>query len=253
MASLAKFVEGGAFGVLNDILSTFHSDDGYAVPNRFECLILPPPAIFRADTRTKWTWPATGYPEGFMGTTTAPFRSSGKSREVSMRCESVSMPGRTLATSEDTNIYGPVREIVDGVVYAGDVEMLFQASSDLKERVFFEDWQRRAFSEETWDVRYHAEYESEVQIYLLDKQDQRRYGIRLHEAYPKTIGPVALNQAPATEIIKIPVSFSFRWWETLDVTRQAPSLKEKIFSTVINTVERNISRNIPSVLSKLGS
>ena len=123
----------------------------------------------------------------------------------------------------------------------------------MKERVFFEDWQRRAFSEETWDVRYHAEYESEVQIYLLDKQDQRRYGIRLHEAYPKTIGPVALNQAPATEIIKIPVSFSFRWWETLDVTRQAPSLKEKIFSTVINTVERNISRNIPSVLSKLGS
>ena len=42
MADIAKFVEGGAFGVFNDILSTFHSDDGYAVPNRFECLILPP-------------------------------------------------------------------------------------------------------------------------------------------------------------------------------------------------------------------
>ena len=32
-----------------------------------------------------------------------------------MRCESVSMPGRTLATNEDTTIYGPAREIVDGV------------------------------------------------------------------------------------------------------------------------------------------
>ena len=42
MASLAKFLEGGAFGGLNDILSTFHSEDGSAVPNRFECLILPP-------------------------------------------------------------------------------------------------------------------------------------------------------------------------------------------------------------------
>ena len=88
---------------------------------------------------------------------------------------------------------------------------------------------------------------------MLDKQDQRRYGIRLHEAFPKTVGAVDLSQAPSSEIIKIPVTFSFRWWETLDVTRQAPSLKEKIFSTVINTVERNISRNIPSVLSKLGS
>ena len=240
MADIAKFVEGGAFGVFNDILSTFHSDDGYAVPNRFECLILPPFGAIPERSDASGNYRPTPL-------------DANDARATSMRCESVSMPGRTLATSEDTNIYGPVREIVDGVVYAGDVEMLFQASSDLKERVFFEDWQRRAFSEETWDVRYHAEYVSEVQIYLLDKQDQRRYGIRLHEAYPKTIGPVALNQAPATEIIKIPVSFSFRWWETLDVTRQAPSLKEKIFSTVINTVERNISRNIPSVLSKLGS
>ena len=240
MADIAKFVEGGAFGVFNDILSTFHSDDGYAVPNRFECLILPPFGAIPERSDASGNYRPTPL-------------DANDARATSMRCESVSMPGRTLATSEDTNIYGPVREIVDGVVYAGDVEMLFQASSDLKERAFFEDWQRRAFSEETWDVRYHAEYVSEVQIYLLDKQDQRRYGIRLHEAYPKTIGPVALNQAPATEIIKIPVSFSFRWWETLDVTRQAPSLKEKIFSTVINTVERNISRNIPSVLSKLGS
>ena len=240
MADIAKFVEGGAFGVFNDILSTFHSDDGYAVPNRFECLIIPPFGAIPERSDASGNYRPTPL-------------DANDARATSMRCESVSMPGRTLATSEDTNIYGPVREIVDGVVYAGDVEMLFQASSDLKERVFFEDWQRRAFSEETWDVRYHAEYVSEVQIYLLDKQDKRRYGIRLHEAYPKTIGPVALNQAPATEIIKIPVSFSFRWWETLDVTRQAPSLKEKIFSTVINTVERNISRNIPSVLSKLGS
>ena len=240
MADIAKFVEGGAFGVFNDILSTFHSDDGYAVPNRFECLILPPFGAIPERSDASGNYRPTPL-------------DANDARATSMRCESVSMPGRTLATSEDTNIYGPVREIVDGVVYADDVEMLFQASSDLKERVFFEDWQRRAFSEETWDVRYHAEYVSEVQIYLLDKQDQRRYGVRLHEAYPKTIGPVALNQAPATEIIKIPVSFSFRLGETLDVTRQAPSLKEKIFSTVINTVERNISRNIPSVLSKLGS
>ena len=228
MADIAKFVEGGAFGVFNDILSTFHSDDGYAVPNRFECLILTP-----------------------FGTLSNERLSTDDARATSMRCEAVSMPGRTLATSEDTNIYGPVREIVDGVVYAGDVDMLFQSSSDLKERAFFEDWQHRAFSEETWDVKYHAEYVSEVQIYLLDKQDKRRSGVRLHEAYPKTIGPVALNQAPSSEIIKIPVSFSFRWWETLDINRTPPSLGEKIFSTVINTVERNITRNIPRVLTKL--
>ena len=81
--------------------------------------------------------------------------------------------------------------------------------------------------------------------------DERLGEKRLHEAYPKTIGAVDLNQAPSSEIIKIPVTFSFRWWETLDITRQPPNLKEKIFSTVLNTVERNITRNIPRILTRL--
>ena len=231
MASLAKFLEGGAFGILNDILSEFHSDDGYAVPNRFECLILPP---------------ISGSNSSFASGSLV-----GDPRAVSLRCESTTMPGRNLSAMDDTNIYGPTREIVTGITYAGDVEMTFYASSGLEERVFFEEWQKKAFNEETWDVGYHQDYVSEVQIYLLDRQDKRRYGIRLHEAYPKTIGAVGLNQAPSSEIIKIPVTFSFRWWETMDITRQAPSLKDKIFSTVINTVERNITRNIPRVLTRL--
>ena len=235
MASLARFLEGGAFGVLNDILSTFHSEDAYAVPNRFECLILPPVNV--------GPYAGNYYSD--------PWLTGKDARAVSLRCEAVSMPGRTLSTAEDTNVYGPARETVSGVTYSGDVEMSFQASSGLEERVFFEEWQKRAFDEETWNVRYHNDYTSEVQIYLLDKQNQRRYGIRLHEAYPKTIGAVGLNQAPSSEIIRIPVTFSFRWWETLDINRQPPSLKEKIFSTVINTVERNITRNIPRVLTRL--
>ena len=244
MADIAKFLEGGAFGVLNDILSTFHSEDGYAIPNRFECLILPPPPVAMAGAASRFSY------AGVQPIMTSALNNN-DARAVSMRCESVSMPGRTLATEEDINVYGPAREIVNGVVYAGDVDMLFQASSELQERTFFETWQKMAFNEQTWNVNYHRNYTSEVQIYLLDKQNRRRYGVRLHEAYPKTIGPVALNQAPSSEIIKIPVSFSFRWWETLRVDDKLPSLKEKIFSTVMDTVERNISRNLPKVLTRL--
>jgi len=41
--SIPKFLEGGAYGVLNDILSEYHTDEGYAVPNRFEVIIYGPP------------------------------------------------------------------------------------------------------------------------------------------------------------------------------------------------------------------
>ena len=221
MPGLARCLEGGAFGVLNDILSEFHSTEGYAIPNRFEVVIIPPGA------------------------------GSSDSRKVSMRCETVTIPGRNLNTLTDGNPYGPTREIVDGVTYAEDISMTFQASSGLDERVFFENWQELAFNKQTWNVGYYNDYVSTVEIYLMDRQDQRRYGIKLIEAFPKTIGPTELSHASNNEIIKIPVSFSFRYWETLDVNRQPASLTDKIYDTVVNTVQRNIDRNIPKVLTRL--
>ena len=136
--AIARFLEGTAFGVLNDILSTFHSEDGYAIPNRFEVLIIPPGG-------------------------------GGGGREVSMRCESVLLPGRNLNTLTDGNPYGPTREVVDGVTYAEDISMTFQASSGLDERVFFENWQELAFNKQTWNVGYYNDYARTIEIYLLDR------------------------------------------------------------------------------------
>jgi len=220
MPGLARFLEGGAFGVLNDILSTFHSEDGYATPNRFEVVIIPPGG-------------------------------SGGGREVSMRCETATIPGRNLNSVTDGNPYGPTREVVDGVTYAEDITMTFQSSSGLEERVFFEEWQELAFNSQTWNVGYYNDYVSTVEIYLLDRQDKRRYGIKLVEAFPKTISATELGQALNNDIVKISVSFSFRYWETLDTQRQPTSLTDKIYDTVVNTVQRNIDANLPKVLTRL--
>ena len=233
--ALAKFLEGTAFGVLNDILSGFHSEDGYAIPNRFEVIITPPPKMGGGPV----TNPSHGSEKG------------SDARAISLRCESISMPGRNLNTTTDSNIYGPTREVVDGVTYAEDINMTFQASSGLEERVFFEEWQKQAFNETTWDVGYYFDYVSVIDIYLLDRQDQRRFGLRLWEAFPKTITGTDLNQGSNNEIIKTSVSFSFRYWDTLDIERQSPSLGSKIFETVVNSVTRNITRNTPRVLDKL--
>ena len=235
MANLAKFLEAGAFGVLNDILSSFHSDEGYAIPNRFEVLILSPPKRGGGITTNAY----------------AGSERNSEARAVSLRCESVQLPGRNLNTLTDTNIYGPTREIVDGVTYAEDISMTFQASSGLDERVFFEEWQKQAFDENSWNVGYYNDYVSEVQIYLLDRKDQRRYGLRLLEAFPKTIEATELNQGSNNELIKTSVNFSFRYWETLDANRISRPLGDLIASNLIDTVQRSINANLPRILTKL--
>ena len=235
MARLAKFLEGGAFGVLNDVLSIFRSNEGYAQPNRYEVLILPP--MSRGG-----------------GNLDNVFKGKEKEsnvRNISLRCESVNLPGRNMTTSSDTNIYGPARDIVEGVTYAEDITCSFQSSSGLEERVFFENWQRQAFNEKTWNLGYYNDYVGELEIYLLDKNDQRRYGLKIWEAFPKTINPIALSYGTSGEIIKTEVLFSWRYWTNIDINQQGPSLADRIGQTVVNTIERNITRNIPKVLTRL--
>tara|TARA_R100001377_G_scaffold19831_2_gene10373 strand:- start:106 stop:819 length:714 start_codon:yes stop_codon:yes gene_type:complete len=234
--SLAQFLETAAFGVLNDVLSGFHSNNGYAVPNRFEALIIPPTAMGKNSSTT-----------GSSGLS----KSSSDGRAVSLRVESILLPGRNLNTLTDSNIYGPTREIVDGVTYADDIKVSFQASSDLAERRFFEEWQKIAFNEKTWDVGYYNDYIAQIELYLLDRQDKRRFGIKLWECFPKTIDGTELNQGTNNEIIKNDVSFSFRYWTQLDITAQPTSITDRLVSTFFGTVERRITGSIPKILNRL--
>jgi hypothetical protein len=219
MATLASFVESTAFGVLNNFLSEFHSDNGYALPSRYDVIITSPAA--------------------------------GDARKVSMRCESVDLPGRSLNTSTDSNMYGIAPEIVDGITFGGTLAMTFQASSDLEERVFFESWQEMAWDKGTWNVKYYKDYIKEIEIYVLDVKNTRRYGIKLFECYPSAIGPSSFDGGPASEIVKIPITMQYKYWETLDINNQSPNLMEKVLDTVITGAERTINANIPKVLSRL--
>ena len=62
---------------------------------------------------------------------------------------------------------------------------------------------------QTWNVGYYNDYVSTVEIYILDRQDQRRYGIKLMEAFPKTIGATELSQSANNELYKTSSNFFF--------------------------------------------
>ena len=139
----AIFAEPNAYSDLEKAITYFRWDkNGYALPNRFEVLIFSP------DVKTE------------------------ESKKVSLRCESISLPGRNLNTTTDTNIYGPTREVVNGITYAEDITMVFPASSGLEERVFFEEWQKQAFDATTWNIGYYNDYVSVIDLYLLNRQNK---------------------------------------------------------------------------------
>ena len=231
--SLGRKLEGTAYAVLNELLSKYHGDGGFSRPSRYEVLIIPP-----------------------RGSNNNPISDDISDNEIirktSLACESISFPGRNIDTTTDTNIYGPTREIASGFSFA-EVSATFRCSSDMREKLYFESWQRQSFNTQTWSMQYYEDYIGAVQIYQLDEKDNRKYGVELVEAFPKTIGAMTLDYSNGSEIHKLPVTFSYRWWKNLNDEADLPvPVQDAIAGLLQNSIERNLLANIPKVISRLG-
>ncbi len=240
--NLGKVLEGTAYGVMNEILAEFRSDDGYALPSRYEVVLLPPQG-----TR--------GKPKGALGNIFAKVMQEntgeGTTRKTGLQCESISFPGRNIDTTEDTNIYGPIRKIAQGYSYA-DITAVFRCSSDMREKTFFETWQRLSYNPQTWAMGYYDDYTGALEIHQLDQKDKRRYGVQLLECFPTTVAEQSVSAQQATDVQKISVTFSYRYWKNLTDEADLPKpLLDRIEEVVVNSAERQIRAAIPRVLSRL--
>ena len=97
--NLGKVLEGTAYGVINEILAEFRSDDGYALPSRYEVVLLPPQG-------------SRGKPKGalnnvfslVMQENTGEGQQEKQDYNVSLFHR---ISERNLDTQPDNNIYGP--------------------------------------------------------------------------------------------------------------------------------------------------
>ena len=242
MADLSQFIEATAALTINEILAPIRDDNGIALPSRYEVLFFPP-----SGTRGKKTGAQTNIFSQIMFGNIG----RGEQRDMSMQCNKIEFPGRNLDTVADTNIYGPTREIVNGFSFA-EITANFYQSSNYKEKQFFETWQRLSYDPNTWAMQYYDDYVGKIQIYSLDNDGLRRYGVELIECFPKTIAAQQLDALPSTTAQTCDVSFSYRYWRNLTDERDLPRpLLETIESVLANQVERALIRNIPKVLRKL--
>ena len=136
------------------------------------------------------------------------------STNITMMCEAISFPGQNVRSVPDTLRYGPAREHAQGMTY-GPFTATFICSSDLREKIYFEDWQSQIIDQTTWNVKYYDTYKGELEIYQLDINDTEQYAITVREAYPKTIMPQDVGYAQANAYQTVQVEFTYRFWEPL--------------------------------------
>ena len=242
---MPKFNFGGlvdavAYGALDEILGMGRSNDGIAKPSRYEVTLFPPSG--QQGSR--------GQSNNIFSKIMGEILGDGTVRATGLKCEGIELPGRNIDTTPDTNIYGPERNIATGYTFA-DITGTFQLSSDLKEKKYFETWQRLCYNPQTFAMGYYDDYIGSVDIHTMDEQNKKRYGVKLVECFPKSIGAQQLSYA-GTGYLTCAVTFSYRYWKNLTDEADLPKpLLDRIAERAVNTVTRRITSQIPSVLRRL--
>ena len=141
-------------------------------------------------------------------------------RQINIHCDSVSMPGKDVQTQTVQYGSAPEQDQVVAHGYGGQINASFYADSFLRERHFFEMWQKMTVNHTTHKAKYYDDYVGKMQIYQLasdNLQDQPSYGIEATDVYPATISAVEYSYGSSSTLVKINIGFNYRrWWNMTD-------------------------------------
>ena len=152
--------------------------------------------------------------------------------QIELFCNSVEMPGHDLQTQQVQYGSAPTRDIVTSHGFEGMITASFYLSEDLRERHFFEQWQRLAVNVESHKANFYDDYIGSMEIYQLSTRndsglpfptsidrifdvDMATYGIEASEVYPATISGIEYSYENGNQIATMAVGFNYREWRNL--------------------------------------
>jgi len=188
-------------------------------------------------------------------------------RRVQAFCSAIAMPSRE-GVQKEIRHNGPTRKFVYDYT-SPEITATFYTDKFMRERTFFEMWQKAAFSNSTHNFNYYNDYVAPLDIFALgqfasrQERDDITYGVRLFECYPKTISEVSFSH-DANEIQTFTVTFSFRYWVNFFLDRagevdvgqanfKQPTVKRAggVFGGLISMLPPEIRRAGRDVLNEL--
>ena len=153
-------------------------------------------------------------------------------KRVNAFCKAITMPDRTMATTPIVTGAGAPRHFVTDHTYA-DLSATFYADKYLRERQYFELWQKAAFNSLSNNYEFYDNYVSDIDLFNLGQfansagssedpsaRDDLTHGVKLYDCYPTTIGAPQLSYEN-NNIIEFTVIFKYRYWQNYFITKTA--------------------------------
>jgi hypothetical protein len=222
--------------------SAINAGEGFARPSRFAIRVFPPVNLEDQIThgqRATYNNGQVSSPQQYDGVPMGDFDNppSGKymndlistyGRGININCDSIVMPTKQMQSQEVQYGSEPVRSMVQTHEFPGTITASFYADKYLRERQFFEAWQKMCVGEHTHKANYYDSYIGKMHIYQLGadsevSRDMPTYAVEAMEVYPSQIGSIDYAYGKTNEVVKINVEFAYKYWRNMASTTQSLS------------------------------
>ena len=203
---------------IQNFIASMNKSGGYARTSKYAVVVTPPTSLrqLAAERNTTAVGPAgsetadNGPANPNASNMQALYKQLGQ--QVNLHCNTVSMPGHDLQAQDVQHGSAPGRQIVQSHDYQGTIAATFYLDTHMRERHFFEQWQKMAVSTSTHKANYYDDYIGTMEIFQLDGNGEITYGIKATEVYPTTIAGIEYAYANTNQIALQAVQFQYRQW-----------------------------------------
>lgn len=192
---------------IDNLKATISKKGGVAMQNRFQIFFQPPTANKVKSLLNK-------DPKTLIGDLARNALTGGKPgnlipdpRDISILCESVSIPGRQITTLE----YTAERQAIK-IPYSfinEDVTMSFILTNDYYMKKMFDSWLSGIINQTTYRVGYKKDFTTDIVIQQLNQKNIPVYSCRLENAFPVTVNAINLDSNSENTIQKVSVTLSY--------------------------------------------
>ena len=179
-------------------------------------------------------------------------------RQVNINCDSIVMPAKAMQAQEVQYGSEPVRSMVQTHEFPGVIEASFYADKYMRERQFFEAWQKMCVGEHTHKANYYDSYIGKMHIYQLGadseiSRDMPTYAVEAMEVYPANIGSVDYGYNKTGEVVKINVQFAYKYWRNMSSSTQGLSFAQHMQSPAeVKSANSGLFGFLPPELQRMG-
>ena len=235
--------------------AAMNQSEGFARPSRYAIRLFPPSilsSLVQDQNSTVNRGGSQFHPsQGNRGADVQSLTNS-IGRQLDIMCGTVNRPGVDLQTQEIQYGSEPNYNQVTSHGFAGNIVATFYADKYLRERQFFEHWQKLVVDTISHKANYYDNYVGKMHIYQLAadsevNRDMPTYAVEAIDVFPEKIGALDYGHALGNQIQKITIEFSYKQWFNmgLESARGLEFGQSQQSSAVIKARDRGLFGKLP--------